>query len=338
MKSNIYEIAQRAGVSTATVSRVLNNKGPVARGTRERVIRVMEELNYHPSSMARGLAASKAPVVGLLTIDLETPHYACTVNKMSRGLSKIGYSAILCNTGGNTESNLKHLQMLIGLGCSGILCVGSVFRDTLLNSHILAEFSEIPFIQINCAISAPNSYAVVFDEDAALHLCIEHLHALGRRKVAYVKDADTYSGRRKCNAFVACCQEYGLKGSGMTADASRGLEGGVEAARELLEREPALDALICGDDSTAIGAMKYIQSTGRRIPEDVAVVGFNNSLLSRYCTPTLTSVNTKIDSASDLMIHIFSQIMDHEEPPHLLSVAPELVIRGSTVPEKGPAG
>lgn len=331
MRPNIYLIAQKAGVSTATVSRVLNNKDIVAPQTREKVISVMRELDYLPSSLARGLASSKASMVGILTINVETAHYAKTVDALSQELFKIGYSAVLCSTGGSIENNLKHLRMLISLGSSAIFSIGSVFRDTLSDHSVLSEYADIPFIVNNCILNAENSYSIVIDESYALKLCIEHLAGKGRRQIAYVKDADSYSGRSKRDAFLACTHEMGLPTNReLVCETERSIAGGAQAVDTLLQTGSPISAIIFGDDITAVGGMKRLQARGFRIPEDVAVIGFNNSCASSCCTPSMTTVNTKIDSIAHLMVSTFQQVIGEADPSHLLMVTPELIVREST--------
>ena len=150
-------------------------------------------------------------------------------------LFQIGYNTILCNTGGSLENNKAYLQMLVNHGVCGIICIGSVFRNTLQETLILSEFSHIPFVLSNCQIPADNTYSVVINEKHGIRLCVEHLKGKGHRNILYVKDADTYSGKRKKSAFRKTMAELELPiNDNMIFSTHRSFEGGVAVVKEII--------------------------------------------------------------------------------------------------------
>lgn len=331
MKINIYDVARIANVSTATVSRVLNNKVSVSPETRRKVQDAISQLNYRPSAIARGLVLKHTKTVGILVTDITAPNYAKTARAMDRELFSIGYSAILCNTGGSIENNKGYLHMLVNLGVCGIICIGSVFKNTLQETLMLSEFSHIPFILSHCQISADNTYSVLIDESHGIRLCVEHLKEKGHKDIVYVKDADTYSGERKKLAFRESMSELGMPvDDKMIFSTYRSFEGGVEAAKEIIASCPRFSAIIFGDDITAAGGLFALKKAGYSVPKDVAIIGYNNSPSSICCDPQLTTVDNKTDIMGSLSVKVLQTVLESQETTRLLSVTPELVIREST--------
>ena len=331
MKASIYDIAREADVSTATVSRVLNNKPSVSPTTRRKVEAIIKRLNYQPNSFAQGLNSKRMLTVGILTIDIRTPHYASTAYAIERELFKLGYNSILCNTGNRPDSNIEYLHMLADKGVSGIMCIGSVFKDTFEHASVLSDHPELPFFFCNCVLSAENVYSVIIDEMKALVICVDHLIAKGHKELLYVKDADTYSGQKKAESFLSAISSAGLDSrKARLFSVQRGVSGGEEAIKKIIDSKIEFSAIIFGDDTTALGGIRGLQRMGFSVPADVAVIGFNNSPMSACCTPALTSVDNKTDVIGSLMVKMFQMVIEGSPATKLLAVTPELVLRDST--------
>lgn len=328
--NNIKTIAQLAGVSTATVSRVLNNSTCVSHETRQKVVSVIEKMNFRPNTLARGLASNSTSIVGILTKNVVTPHYSRVVDELCQLLFENSFTPMLCNDCENQETRMTHIHTLINMGCKYILCIGSVFKDTFADTSLLSDYPDVKYIINNCAISAPTAYSIIIDEEYALKLCVDHLVSRGHSRIAYVKDAPSFSGQQKKKAFIKEMQEHGLFIDELVIDTDRGLDFGWNAAESLFHSGVPFTAVVFGDDITAIGGMQYFQSQNLRIPEDIAVIGFNNSISSECCTPKLTSIDPKFKSIANLMVNIINQLERHSDPPHLIKISPELIIRGST--------
>ncbi len=331
MKINIYDVARIANVSTATVSRVLNNKIRVSPETRQKVQDAISQLGYRPSAIARGLVLKHTKTIGILATDITAPNYTRTAAAMERELFQIGYSSILCNTGGSIEKNKEYLHMLINLGVCGIICIGSVFKNTLQETIMLSEFSNIPFILSHCQIPANNTYSVVIDETHGVRLCVEHLKEKGHSNILYIKDADTYSGERKKQAFREAMNLLGLPVDEKSIfNTYRSFEGGLAAVKEIIAAGKSFSAIIFGDDITAAGGLFALKKAGYKVPEDVAIIGYNNTSSSICCDPQLTTVDNKTDIMGSLSVKLLQTVLEKKETTKLLSVTPELVIREST--------
>ena len=230
---NIYDIAREAGVSISTVSRVLNNKTNVRTDTRKKVERVLEKYNYAPSSIARGLVSKSLDTVGILTIDIRVPHYAETAYILERELYKLGYNAILCNTGGKAENGIDYITTLMQTGVRGVILIGSVFQNKYIETSMINSFSNVPFIVMNSQLHADNIYSVMFNQKRGVTICLDHLAEKGHTDILYVQDAETFSGSNKASAFVELSGERGVANA---ADRLFKTSRGVVGGREVIDR------------------------------------------------------------------------------------------------------
>lgn len=325
---NIYDIAKEAGVSITTVSRVINKKGYVSEKTRQKIQDVLDRNEYQPNAIARGLATGTTKTVAIVVVDVRVPHYALTSYIMEQKLSELGYMVLVCNTGEEEKECRRYLHMLAERKVDGIILVGSIF-NRLCDDETLNLLSDIPIVMANGKIDRPNIYSVLVDEAHGMELAVRHLHESGRRKMAYVKDKETDSADRKAEGFISEMNRLGYENP--QKDVYRtpyGLEGGAEAAKLLLEKE--YDAVVFGEDLTAVGAMNAWRRMGVRIPEDIALTGWNNSEYSYICNPTLTSVNNKGEVLSELTVQLLLDVLSRKKELASLVVLPELVVRETT--------
>ena len=325
---NIYDIAKEAGVSIATVSRVINNKGPVSEKTRAKIEAIMARIEYQPSAIARGLASGSTKTIAIFAVDVRVPHYATTSFTMERLLSNLGYVVIICNTGEDIADWRKYLSLMRERNIDGIILTGSIY-NRLEKDEILNGFSDIPIVMANGRMKRPNVKSVFVDEGGGIELATEHMYTRGHTKLAYVVDKDTESAERKKDGFIRRMAMLG------TLDAVRhvyttpyGLEGGAKIALELYEK--GYDGLVFGEDLTAVGAINALRDKGIRIPEQMAITGCNNSEYSFICSPGLTSVNNKAGVLSEQTARLLVDLLNGKKETAEMIVIPELVIRGST--------
>jgi LacI family transcriptional regulator len=328
---NIYDIAKEAGVSISTVSRVLNNKPNVRADTRKKVELVLEKHDYAPSSIARGLVSKSLDTVGILTIDIRVPHYAETAYILERELYKLGYNAILCNTGGKPENGIDYITALIQTGVRGIVLVGSVFQNKYIETSLINSFSNIPFIVINSRLSADNIYSVTFNQKYGVALCLDHLAEKGHTDILYVQDAATFSGDTKASAFIKLSEERGVADaeSGLFKT-TRGVVGGREVADRIIESKRRFSAIVFGDDITAIGGMQRLQELNYKIPDDVAIIGWNNTKSSTLCVPYLTTVDNQNEMIGVISVKLLENVLAGGKVSRNISIDSNLIVRDST--------
>lgn len=322
---NIYDIAREAGVSIATVSRVLNNKGTVSEATRQKVEAVLNKHNYTPSAIAQGMVSKSLRTVAVLTVDIRVPHYARTAYTIEREFSRRGYEVILCNTGGDREATLKYLRAVTKKQVDGIVLVGSVFNRIGRDPAVEALLRTAPVVLANGRLDLPNSYSVLVDDELGISLAVEHLYGRGRRQLYYLKDMETNSADRKENGFLLGMRRCGLGTEGRVLRTQDSVEGGVRAVQELLAAGRPFDGIVCGEDVTAAGVVKGLLRAGIAVPEKVAVTGYNNSIYAHLCEPELTGIDNKPEQVALLCVQLLESLMDKTDTYSSVTLQPELV-------------
>lgn len=328
---NIYDVAKEAGVSIATVSRVLNDPSLVSEKTRTKVNAVLSKYNYTPNAIARGLVVKSMKTIGVLTIDIRDVYYANVAYTIEHEFSKYGYNVILCNTGGNTEEKAKYLRILMEKKVDGMILVGSVFKDKKLDKSIMDISQNIPMVTVNGYVVSKNIYSIICDDAFGTHSCVEHLYNLGHRKLVYLQDADTFSAQSKVRGFLDGIKKFGLSPADCKVlKTDRGIDGGISAVNTLANMNFKYTGLIAGEDITAIGALNRLAALGKKVPEDVSVIGFNNSNMTRCSNPELTSVDNKMENMGVGAVRILSDVLDGRNVPTKTVITPDLIIRSST--------
>jgi LacI family transcriptional regulator len=326
---NIYDIAQKAGVSIATVSRVINGNGAVSGKTRQKVENVMQEMGYTPNVFARGLMVNSMKTIGVMTIDVRDLYYTSAIHTIEVEARQKGYDVILCSTGEDIHEKRKYLQLLLNKRVDGIILVGSVFKEKSDNSHILGAAAKVPVVMINGQMEGANIYSVICDDSQGIYDTVQYLSGKGHSEIAYIYDVDTYSGMAKLAGFRKALSEKGLDASYCIFRASKGMEGGYEAADRILKSGRSYSAIISAEDVMAVGALKRLQEVNLAIPGDVAVTGYNNSILALCTTPELTSVDNKVEAISSGAIKMLIDALEGRNIPSRTVITPELVIRQS---------
>ncbi len=306
-RPTLEEVAARAGVGRGTVSRVINGSPRVSEATREAVEAAVAELGYVPNTAARALAANRTDAVAMVVPEPETrffaePYFSDMLRGVGSQLSETEMQLLLIFAGSDRERR-RLAQYLAAHRVDGVLLV-SVHADDPL-PDLLAQL-EIPAV-----ISGPRSAeetlpSVDSDNYAGARSAVEHLLARGRSTIATITGRlDVYGARRRVDGY-----REGLREAGHQVDEDlivRGdftEEGGRRAMTELLRRRPGLDAVFAGSDVMAAGARQVLREAGRRIPDDVALVGFDDSAIARHMDPPLTSVQQPIEKMGRAMIDL----------------------------------
>jgi LacI family transcriptional regulator len=330
----LEEVARRAGVSTATVSRVLNDKARVKVSTRTRVLKAVEELNYHPNLHARSLAGGQSRSIGVIVSNIENPFFLDIYKAVEVGAHAAGFDVIMANTDYNPERLVTSIRLMIGRRVAGLAAIVSEMDAALIEE---LGRHRIPVVFYDVGTPRPNIANIRVDYRSGMKKLMSYLYSLGHRRVGYVgHHASLGPIRERLQAVRAAASRFADLNV-ETASESDSLEGGRRGARALLERSPSLTALICVNDLMAAGALRELRAQGRRVPEDVSVTGFDNVTLSQFCYPPLTSVHIPRDQIGrticDCLIGGDSRAAEHE-----FLIDPELVVRESTGPPPSAPG
>lgn len=332
----IYDISQAAGVSIATVSRVINQNPNVTEATRERVTKVMKDFGYTPNVFARGLGLNSMKTIGILCADSSDIYLAKAVYLIEQGLRENGYNSLLCCTGYEVASKAESCSLLISKKVDAVILVGSNFvsADENANEYIRNAAKMVPVMILNAPFDCKNVYSVFCDDFRAVSDVVEKLLKQGRKNLLYMYDSDSYSGRRKRLGF-----EDGFKKSGLEPDKENeyiikttggAIISGMEFLAERLKKNPKIDGIIASEDVLAVASMKYIKRAGLKVPEDIAVVGYNNSMLSELAEPTLTSVDNKLEGLCANLVSVLLGVLDGRDMPERTQFSGETVWRETT--------
>ena len=324
---NIYDIAKQAGVSIATVSRVLNNKGTVSPATRAKVEAVLEQHRYAPSAIARSMVGKPMKKVAVLTVDIREPHYARTAYTIEQEFSSKGYEVILCNTGNSMDCAMNYLKSVRNKQVDGIILVGSVFNAINELPDAKKLLADIPVVLANGHLDLPNCYSVEVDDESGVRMAVEHLLKTGKSRIAYAKDLDTASAEAKYKGYQTALRRAGLPE--LVFSVEYGLAGGRKLAESVLSSEAAVDAIVCGEDLTAAGIVAGLQSVQVCVPQDIAVTGYNRSVYASICSPELTTVDNKPEAVAMNCVRILERLMNKEAGENYL-ITPELICGQST--------
>lgn len=327
---NIYDIARKAGVSTATVSRVINGSKSVSEKTRQKVSTIMLEDGYIPNVFARGLMVNSMKTIGVMTIDVRDLYYARSIYTVEIEARKLGYNVILCNTGEDISEKKKYLKLLLQKRVDGIILIGSVFKEKSDNRHITEAAAEVPVVLINGYLEGKNIYSIACDDSGAVKATVKYLADMGHKAVSYIYDVETFSGMEKLEGFKNSIREYGLNiGREAIHRTSRGINGGYEAVRRLMKNGVEFTALLAAEDILAAGALKAISEAGMEVPGKVSVIGYNNSVIAQCTTPELTSIDNRVESISSTAVSLLFSAINGTEVPHKTIEQAELIQRKS---------
>ncbi|MEJ7792717.1 MAG: LacI family DNA-binding transcriptional regulator [Gaiellaceae bacterium] len=328
-RPTIYDVARLAGVSTATVSRALNGTGQIAPGTSAAIHAAVRQLGYQPNTVARSLVTKSTQTIALLLPDIANPFYAALVKGIQQRALAAGSMMLLCTTEGDPEREEQYLSLLRAKQVDGVLVDGLV-----LPPERIADFVRegLPIVCLDRDIDSTSVPLVQVDNRLGARLATEHLLSLGHTRIAHVAGApglrisdERVEGYR--TALVAADVEHD---PALVAVGSFTEEGGYKAAHELLAASE-LTAIFAANDLSALGALHAIAESGRRVPDEVSVVGFDDLRLARHTTPPLTTIHQPAFEIAERATQLLLDLAGGRDVPqrlHLLE--PELVVRGST--------
>ncbi|MEU7022439.1 LacI family DNA-binding transcriptional regulator [Streptomyces sp. NPDC046203] len=373
MTVTLAEVATRAGVSPATVSRVLNGNYPVAAATRERVLRAVDELDYVPNGPASSLAAATSDLVGILVNDIADPFFgiiagaaqsALGEDTASRGAGGVGAGggklAVVCNTGGSPERELTYLTLLQRQRAAAVILTGGSLEDDAHQAAVTAKLTRLaeagtrvvlcgrPPLAVPAAgpgpglggadggpgAGLPPFTTLAFDNRGGARRLTEHLLALGHRRIGYAAGpAGHTTTRHRLEGHRTALRAAGVP-EGPTTHGPYDRTTGYRAALELLEQTPDLTAVVAANDTIALGVCAALRERGLDIPGDVSVAGFDDLPFSVDAVPALTTVRLPLYEAGARAGRL--ALGGEPVPPGGLATVPaELVVRGTTAKPRG---
>jgi LacI family transcriptional regulator len=329
----MQDVARLAGVSTATISRVLNEPGKVSEPTRKKVQKILDQTHYVANAVARGLVLSSMRTIGILTNDVTSHYIATVVYTIEQRLVELGYNVILTNDGGVLEVKKRSLKMILEKQADGIIMVGSMYKEKHDNSHLIQAAQKVPILIVNNYFAVKNSYGIVSDDLLGVQNAVSYLVELGHRDIYYLCDSDTPAACAKLKGFQQGMRVYGLDESNWM-DIPRAMQAGNDGLRQLLARGKRVTAVICGEDLTAVGVMKACAQLKLSVPGDISVIGYNNSILAEAATPALTSIDNHTEEIALAAADKLRDILQGKPVQKKTVFTPGLFVRESTGPVK----
>ncbi len=322
------QVARRAGVSTATVSRVLNNSCAVSTCVRAHVMKVVEELKYRPNLHARGLAGGSRSI-GVIVSNFENPFFLDIYKEVEAGAGIAGFDVIMADTRYSPERLIAGVRSMIGRRVAGLAAIVSE-----MDPQLIAELNEyrIPTVFYDVGAPGPNIANIRVDYRHGIEKVVAYLYSLGHRRVGFVGHHATLGPiHERQGAVLDSVGQY----SDFRVDIAAGedtLEGGRRAAGLVLAANPAITAVICANDLMALGVLRALRDRGLRVPHDISVTGFDNIKLAQFSDPQLTSVHISREEIGRIICDcLFGPTT---LPEREFVIDPELILRDSTGPAR----
>lgn len=328
----IYEIAAEAGVSITTVSRVLNNPEKVAPKTKVKVEAVLKKHNYFPNAFARGLVSNSMKTVGILLTDIRNRHFSTAAYVLENCFFNWDYSTILCNTGDDLEKKKKYIQILSGKKVDGIVMLGSIFESNEIKQTLLEILPNTPVVISNGTLDMPNTYSVSIDHDYGMMLAVSHLLQNGSSKICFVYSTNTPNSKRKLYSFSKALSDNNIPMNTNQVFESANPNIDFETFKnQIIKLSYDFDALIFSEDYFALKGANILKEHGLKIPEDISIIGHDNSIFSLCSQPELTTIDTKIDDMSTIVANTMNNILKGVPVGTSTIIKPELLVRGTTI-------
>ena len=330
---NIYDVSSRANVSIATVSRVLNGNTNVSEKTREKVLSVMKELGYTPNVFARGLGLNTMNTIGIMCCDSSDPYLANAIFYLEQGLRSFGYDALLCCTGYTLANKQNYMQLMLSKRVDAIVLAGSMFlsANPAENQYILEAAKSVPIFLVNGYLKGENIHCTMCDDYTAVYQATEQMLADDRSSLFYLYSTESYSGLNKLRGFQDACSAHQItpRSQKVTFGADT-----IQRTKELLiqlhDSGRRYDAILTSEDALAVGAVKYAIARGISIPDELAILGYNNSIQSVCCEPELSSVDTRVADLCDSTVHTIMDVLGGGEIPPDTIIPASFVARSTT--------
>lgn len=332
----IYDIAKEAGVSPATVSRVLTSSANVRADKKERVLQLIEKYNFKPNALAKGLADTKSKIIGLLLADVQNPFYATLSVACENCARERGYTLLTANSLDVLTREKELLESFQEKRVDAIIQVGGSVDDLTTNieySDFVNRITTITPMVVAGKLDGTQCHMVQIDNVKVIDLQMEYLLSLNHKKIAFVGgNMDVISTYMKGQRYKQILQrnKIDFEPDFFATDCTYGMEDGYHSMNRLFEIGKIPTAVISINDFAAIGVVKSILEHGYRIPEDISVVSQDNTYLADMMTPTLTSVDYNYHEYGRMLIDTAIAVIEGKEVPMLQVVTPKLVIRKSS--------
>jgi len=334
-KITLRDVARQVGVHPSTVSRVLNpdTRDMVTPEIARRVIEAARQLSYHPNPFAYSLKTNRSLLVGVLVPDLVNPIFPPIIRGIESVLEAAGYTSIVANSDGHAERERVILERMKERQVDGLILATAQRDDATI---IRTREEGVPLVLVNRTVESTPVEAVVIEDRAGIRLAVEHLTALGHRRIAHLAGPqDVSTGHRRREGFLAVLRDLGMDATAAPIEpcAAYTEEEGRRGLLALLDRGTPFTALVAANDLLALGCYDALEERGLRCPEHLSVTGFNDMPMVGKLSPPLTTVHIPLyDMGAEAARMLLAQLQGAGVPPRTVSLQPRLIVRKSTGP------
>ncbi len=329
--ATIKDVSELAGVSQATVSRVLNGTTHVDEAKKKRVLEAIKQLGYRPNAHAKSLASNRSNSIGMVVSELAGPYFGEMMAGAESVIRKNNKQMLIASSHANDEIEKDVIEFLVSCRCDALI----LHAETLSDDYILQlKQQNIELVLLNRVVPGIEEQCFILDNEKGGYLATEHLVEQGCKHIACILGPQwKHDSRERFDGYLSALKQFGL-----SFDPQRIVEGdfqesgGREGMAKLMSREQPIDGIFCANDEMALGAMSWLLENGYRVPEDIKIVGFDNIAYTRYVTPQLSSVHFPIRNIAQDAAWLVMQRVYQLEPPHDIerNVTPELIVRKSS--------
>ncbi len=332
----IYDISKKAGVSIATVSRVLNGSTNVKPRTRKKVMDIIEQYGYKPNAFARGLGLNSMKTIGILCADASDLYLAKAIYYIEQNLRENGYHSVLCCTGYEMHSRKESLNLLLSQHVDSVVMVGSNFimNNSEDNQYVRDAAATVPIMLLNADFDCPNVYCTLCDDYKATQDATEKMIASGVKDILYLYNSNSYSGLKKLAGFQNALLTHDIPLKKQMQQCFKGSHEDIDGVKNFVEnlykKGIKFDGIVTSDDFLAIGAMNFARANNISVPNDLQIIGYNNSILTLCSEPDISSVDNRLEDMCIQLVKTLIGTLSQSEMPQKTIFSGELVKRGST--------
>lgn len=330
----IKDVAHEAGVSTATVSHVINQTKFVTDETRQKVLAAIEKLNFYPNAHARTLASGRSNIIGLLISDISNPFFPELVKSIEAEAFEQGFNIMLFNTNYDANRAADYVRRLIELKVAGVALMTAELEPALIDE---LKRKEVRAVFNDLGIVSEHISNIVLDYSAGIDEAVRHLVSLGHKRIAHIAGSSQIrSGEIRCEAFVEAINKYLPESKEkLIFEGDFRFESGRMAATEILNLDQLPTAIVVANDMMALGAMQELKANGIKIPQDISIVGFDDIAFASMAEPALTTVcSPRVEIGRRAIEALVQTIKIPNQQGMEIKIPTYLIVRDSTAPPK----
>jgi LacI family transcriptional regulator len=327
--ANIYEVAELAGVSLATVSRVINPGAKVSEKTREKVLAAMEQLGYKPNSIAQSLATRSSNAVGVLVSELHGPFFGAMLSAIEKTFKAAGKLVLVAAGHSNEAQEREAIRFLVSRNCDALIVHVEALPDKFLVDH---DHEKTPLIIMNRKVRGLADRCFSLNNELGGYLATQSLLKLKHKRIAYISGPLSFvDARQRLTGHKRALEEAGVKfDERLLHEGDYHETGGQDALNALFAKKLPFTAVVCANDDMAAGAMAAAHERGLDLPQDLSIIGFDDSPIARYVYPKLTTIHYPItDMANMAASWVLKHVYEREDIDVQHAFEPKLVERDS---------